>query len=89
MAVTQGVSQSLVDKFLKKELCTSLGHETTEPTDEAANCSSEPEEEEPRRRGTTLQEDLGVSHARRVFTCVPYSVSIATGRDAKMPRRYV
>lgn len=64
---------------------TSLRPETTRLTDVAVNCSSGPAREKS-RRGTdhTALEDLRLSHTCRIFTCVPHTVSIATGRGAKM-----
>lgn len=68
----------------------SLRPETTMLTDVALNCSSGPEREKS-RRGTNhiALEDLRLSHTCRIFTCVPHTVSIATGRGAKMLHCYL
>lgn len=69
---------------------TSLRPETTRLTDVAVNCSPGPERGKS-RRGTNhiALEDLRLSYTCRIFTCVPHTVSIATGRGAKMLHWYL
>ena len=86
---TWGVSLSLlVDEFLKQE-----SHESEAWNHRACWCSCKLQLSARKRKVEKTKhialEDLSMSLTGGIFACVPLTVSIATGRDAKMLRQYL